>query len=324
MPTPGRPVLSSTGRPAVRSGGRALVFDSAGECAECCGGGPPNPGSSCCNPSGVNCGYVPIAPGSNLYDIFVSLSWSISVVEAATWLDTTGADTLFIPTSASSTGNAMQKKKKKTNQPPECLVSREVSQDVTGQHGEPWRVTAFGGVGLGIISSFFETDTEPPDLNNQITNLDRPSRTINNAAETFVRLGLLTNLPSDYNLGGSGTPADPYIVPNQVGFAGASGTREVRTGWWDIQVAVDSLLQTGGDEISAKSGTMSGPINTCPTVVTMNFAYRYIRRTLPGLEERNDTTVTGSITAQFSPVASCGTGGNAAGDCGCGCGGSCG
>ena len=56
MSTPSRPVLNASGRPAVRAGGRALVFDASGECAECCGGGG-DPGIRCCGPLD-NCGFT--------------------------------------------------------------------------------------------------------------------------------------------------------------------------------------------------------------------------------------------------------------------------
>ena len=51
MSTAGKGVLTSSGKRAVGSGGKAMVFDADGECAECCG--EPSVPCTDCDPGGT-------------------------------------------------------------------------------------------------------------------------------------------------------------------------------------------------------------------------------------------------------------------------------
>lgn len=310
MATARRPVLGPSGHPAIRAGGRPLVFDASGECAECCGGGGGGgPGVTCCNLAGVNCGFQ--AAGHA-----VRLTWSLTATESAEYVEYVGGGVWhrYVPTTVTSSGSMLV-----AATPALCGMGLNHQTGEFSIDGITWRARASVGVRLGVFNALYVLDTTPFPYNGQITNLDRPSRNVQNAATMGGTVGI--DLIRSQPHGGDGSAGNPFINANGEAIVGARTGfyYEARVGVWEIQC--DTPGASIGRSIPAKSGSISGPVNSCPTAFTANASYRILHQPTVG-PVRYDCQVNVSLAAEFLGIAPCASG-LAASDCGCGCGGNC-
>lgn len=322
MPTPGRPVLSSTGRPSVRSGGRSLVFDAAGECAECCGGGG-NPGIACCNPLD-NCGFTESQTAS------FSITSSIEVTNAIEWQTEPGyrfpADTLSFGHAATVTLNRGQQCRYAN--PADELVTKDglfhctpdPSPNLTDWHH--WEHSGFTWNPLvGSGSSFPVGPQVISTLSRILTSYPSGQRPQDNKLVTFsMNLAPGQDRPCD----GS---TDVYNTYSPIYGISAAFLVDLITGKWACSVVASQSVVFADNVVFSPSATVTilRGNGGCATGARAVLTWTLTGSRDDGSIYDGAYSISGTVTIELEglTIGPCTSGESAAGDCGCGCGGTC-
>ena len=320
MPTPSRPVLNASGRPAVRAGGRALVFDASGECAECCGGGG-DPGVICCGRVPSNCGFTQSTPRW-VFD----WAYSATHTSSTNWLHQRSGRWYVVPSgslSRSGTTNA-------AGSPAGCnagssfleLFSDGLRACATPPTYFEHELDGDGGIDMSypvntiwpvtpdplLVASFPIPDPSPPA---QIQLLEASLDMQGGFENDTVCYGSLSDPAANYDLWAS---------------CSVLARADAVSGKWFFRLNPGSYPP--GTTASTRAATVSGTASVlygsggCASGLSCAISFT---KTASNTGTGHTFSVSGtmSITARCLDVARCISGASSATDCGCGCGGEC-